>query len=127
MNITEQINFFVFHIFLACFIFLCFICNLNAENPLEIINGLQIKATDADIEILPGKLKIKGKAITISKKHILQIDPAPVFEVKNEALKLSSEAPRMYYRGTKLKGPKTKSGSLIPGSLVIRKTPDGEK
>ncbi|MCF6177568.1 MAG: SGNH/GDSL hydrolase family protein [Victivallaceae bacterium] len=128
MSISKSINIsFLFTTSIIAYTFLNGVSIAKAETPPEIISGLQIKATGRKIEIKPGKLNIKGKLVTVAKKNILKVEPAPVFKVENEALKLSVKPPKKYYRGTKLKGPKTKSGSLVPGSLLIRKTPGGEK
>ncbi|MBP7935171.1 MAG: SGNH/GDSL hydrolase family protein [Phycisphaerae bacterium] len=80
--------------------------------------------------VRPGVYRIAGRELRIEQAASLAIEPADLVAVENEPLKLSPDRPNAWAAGTPLRGVRTAgvnaSGSLAPGSLVIRKSPGGE-
>lgn len=84
----------------------------------------------ATLVIQPGVYPIGGRELRIQQQVSLVVEPADLIAIENEPLKLSRDKPNAWAAGTPLRGVRTPgvnaSGSLVPGSVVIRKSPGGE-
>lgn len=100
-----------------------------AFSAVETVKALEIRAVEGRISISAGTVSLAGKTVTIPQAVAFTIDPAPILTVSDEPLKLSADKPAGYAKGTKLRGCNARdvnaSGSLVPGSLEIRKTKGG--
>jgi len=101
-----------------------------------------VEATKGDAAPVPSaKIEAAGKAINISFRQSLAagssvglqtslpVEPAPILTITDEALKLSSDKPAGWAKGTRLAGCNARDvnarGSFVPGSLEIRRTKGG--
>lgn len=94
------------------------------------LHAVEITAQGATITVPAGKADVLGRSITIGAPATLTIAPAPIQTVTAEALKLSTDKPAGYSKGTRLRGCNARdvnaSGSFVKGSLEIHLTQGGE-
>lgn len=94
------------------------------------LHAVEITAQGATITVPAGKADVLGRSITIGAPATLTIAPAPIQTVTDEALKLSTDKPAGYSKGTRLRGCNARdvnaSGSFVKGSLEIHLTQGGE-
>ena len=92
--------------------------------------AIEITASGASITVSSGKADVGGKSVTVTQAVTLPIAAAPVLKAENEALTLSVDKPVGYAKGTKLRACNARdvnaAGSFVPGSLVIKRTQNGE-
>jgi lysophospholipase L1-like esterase len=92
--------------------------------------ALDINASGGSITVSSGKADVGGKSVTVTQAVTLPIAAAPVLNAENEALTLSVDKPVGYAKGTKLRACNARdvnaAGSFVPGSLVIKRTQNGE-
>ncbi|MEP6672430.1 MAG: GDSL-type esterase/lipase family protein [Chthoniobacter sp.] len=98
--------------------------------PFSTLRALDFTAQGATITVAAGKAEVAGHAVTVAAPVTLTIAPALVQAVSDEALKLSTDKPAGWAKGTRLRGCNARdvnaSGSFIPGSLEIRVAKGGE-
>ncbi|HSI13722.1 MAG TPA: GDSL-type esterase/lipase family protein [Chthoniobacter sp.] len=94
------------------------------------LHAVDITAQGATITVPAGKAEVPGHSITIGAPATLTIAPAPIQTVTDEALKLSTDKPAGFAKGTRLRGCNAHdvnaAGSFIRGSLEIRATKGGD-
>ena len=90
----------------------------------------QITAQGGSVVVAAGAFEAGGGVVTVKESTTLKVAAAPVLSVSNESLKLSVDKPAGWAKGTRLKACNARdvnaSGSFVPGSLEIRRAPNGE-
>jgi len=98
--------------------------------PLPFTRALDFKAQGASITVAPGQAEMSGHTVSITAPATFTVAPAPIQSVSDEALKLSTDKPAGWAKGTRLHGCNARdvnaSGSFIPSSLEIRITKGGD-
>jgi lysophospholipase L1-like esterase len=98
--------------------------------PLSRLRALDFTAQGASINVAAGKAEVAGHMVNVVTPATLTIAPAPIQSVSNEPLKLSTDKPAGWAKGTRLQGCNARdvnaSGSFVPGSLEIRVAKDGD-
>jgi len=98
--------------------------------PLPFVRALDFTAQGGTITVAAGRADIAGHSVTVAAPATLTVAPAPIQSVRDEALKLSTDQPAGWAKGTRLHGCNARdvnaSGSFIPSSLEIRLAKDGE-
>jgi lysophospholipase L1-like esterase len=96
---------------------------------VQVTKGMEITAEGAAVVVAPGECRVGRQLVRVTRAVTLPVAPAPIITVQDEALKLSPEAPKWWNQGTRLRGPftgeLTAHGSLVPGSLQIRREKGG--
>ena len=91
--------------------------------------AIEIKAEGMQVTLQPGTVEIGGHTATVSKKTTQAVGAPQLVQIANEALKLSTDKPVGYAKGTRLRGCNAKDvnarGSFVPGSLQLRMTQNG--
>src|SRR5271167_825651 len=64
--------------------------------------AVEITADGPAVTVAPGTTQIGGETVTVAQRAALAIDPAPILTVSGEALKLSTDAPAGWAKGTRL-------------------------
>lgn len=94
------------------------------------LQAVDITAQGATLTVPAGKAEVPGHTISIKEAATLTIAPAPIQSVADEALKLSTDKPAGFAKGTRLRGCNAHdvnaAGSLIRDSLEIRATKGGD-
>ncbi|MDF1512843.1 MAG: DUF4815 domain-containing protein [Anaerolineae bacterium] len=89
-----------------------------------------LKIKDNQVYIYPGHYESGGHEIIIGESMCFHIPPSPVVWIENEPVNLSPEIPQGFAIGTRLAGPTAWDinalGALIPDSLIVRKSLEGE-
>jgi hypothetical protein len=97
---------------------------------LATLHAIEITAHDATITVAAGKAEPPGHSIIISSPATFTIAPAPIQTVTDEALKLSTDKPAGFAKGTRLRGCNARdvnaSGSFVRGSLEIHLSKGGD-
>ncbi|MBN1490327.1 MAG: hypothetical protein JXA69_10445 [Phycisphaerae bacterium] len=83
------------------------------------------------LTIPAGSYTVAGRAVEVRQSASFGIASAEIVSVENEALKLSKDKPGGWAQGTRLRSVAGGGGlnayrAFVAGSLVIRRTPDGE-
>ncbi|MEQ1860788.1 MAG: SGNH/GDSL hydrolase family protein [Chthoniobacteraceae bacterium] len=92
--------------------------------------ALDFTAHGNAVKVAPGRTEIGGRTVTVSAPATLTVAPAPIIDVKDEAVKLSTDKPVGWAKGTRLRGCNARdvnaSGAFVPGSLEVRRTKGGD-
>jgi lysophospholipase L1-like esterase len=91
--------------------------------------AVEIAAQGSSVKVAAGTTEAAGKAVAIKAGATLAVAPSPIQSVTDEALKLSTDKPAGWAKGTRLHGCNARdvnaSGSFVPGSLEIRTAKGG--
>jgi len=83
------------------------------------LQAVDITAQGSTISVAAGKAEVPGKSVTIAAPATLTIAPASIQSVADEALKLSTDKPAGFSKGTRLRGCNAHdvnaAGSLVGG------------
>lgn len=97
---------------------------------LATLHAVEITAQGASVTVASGKAEVLGHSVTISAPATFTIAPAPIQTVTDEALKLSTDKPAGFAKGTRLRGCNARdvnaSGSFVRGSLEMHLTKGGD-
>jgi lysophospholipase L1-like esterase len=95
-------------------------------NPL-VVDGLDVTPRDGGVTVSPGTVTVDGKPVTVAGPTEIDVAPARVISVRDEATTLSSDEPGSYGNGTGLAGclsiGTSLHGCLVPDSLVVKAAP----
>ncbi len=94
-------------------------------------NGLEIvPASGLTLLVKPGQCTVDGRPVKVAATATLRFEPAKIEQVRNEKHRLVAEKPRGWAVGTRLQGcvsrRTTLPGCLVPGSVVVKDSPDGK-
>ncbi len=99
------------------------------RNP-HVRRGLEIRPEGATVVVTAGECQIGGRTVRVPEPATLPVEPSPILAAADESVRLSPDAPKWYNKGTRLRGPNARDvnafGSLVPGSLEIRRTKGGD-
>jgi len=98
--------------------------------PTPRVLGGEITAQRDAVAVAPGTYHVGSQVVTVTERCTLPVAAAPILSVGNEPLKLSLDKPVGWSKGTRLRACNARdvnaSGSFVPGSLEIRRSPGGE-
>lgn len=99
-----------------------------ATSPAEKEFFDQVSVSKSSLTIQAGVYHVAGREVRVSQQAVFEISPAEIVTVENEPLKLSKAKPSAWNSGTPLRGLKGGNinaiDALVPGSVVVRKSPD---
>lgn len=94
------------------------------------LRAVDFTAQGATLTVGAGKADVAGHTVAIKQPATLNITPAPIQSVTDEPLKLSTDKPAGWSKGTRLHACNARdvnaSGSFVPGSLEIHITKGGD-
>ncbi|EDY18688.1 lipolytic protein G-D-S-L family [Chthoniobacter flavus Ellin428] len=94
------------------------------------LHAVDFAAQGTTLTVAAGDADVAGHKVAVKQAATLNIAPAPVQSVTDEALKLSTDKPAGWAKGTRLRGCNARdvnaAGSFVPGSLEIRATKGGD-
>jgi lysophospholipase L1-like esterase len=94
------------------------------------LHAVDFTAQGSALTVAAGEAHVPGHKVAVKEAATLNIAPVPTRTVTDEALKLSTDKPAGWAKGTRLQGCNARdvnaAGSFVPGSLEIRLTKGGD-
>jgi lysophospholipase L1-like esterase len=97
--------------------------------PAALLRGAEITAQGGAVLVPPGDYRVGPRTVKVAQAATLAIAPAPVLTAADEPVKLSADKPAGWAKGTRLRACNARDvnacGSLVPGSLQLRRAKGG--
>ena len=102
----------------------------DLRNP-HIRSGLELAAQGNTVVVAPGECEVAGHVVLVTTAVTLPVAASPIMNVTDDPpYRLSADKPASFAKGTRLRGLNARDvnacGSLVPGSLELRRGKDGK-
>ena len=97
--------------------------------PAALLRGAEIAAQGSAVLVPAGEYRMGDRVAKVAQAATLAVAPAPVLAIADEPVKLSADKPAGWAKGARLHACNARDvnacGSLVPGSLEIRRAKGG--